>query len=103
MIYTVGRKDIYDPEFEKRPKGITKCKGGSVWESLEKAQSYLNRTNQAGAFGIYVIEANWHLDTEPDPDNDDNTDFRALKEDAKCVKLPADPKPTETKKRFLGH
>ena len=63
MIYTVGRRDVYEGALAMDPK-LKKLKGGSVWKTKEDAQQYLQDTRQDKTFLVYGIEADWDKDTD---------------------------------------
>lgn len=62
MIYTVGRKDIYEPYLANDPNP-RKGKTGSVWQTKEEAAVYAK-----DGFQVYGVMADWNLDTAPDGD-----------------------------------
>ena len=89
MIYTIGYKKTYD-HYCGSP-GSQKKKGGSVWQTREAAQAYLdNNKNEMffvgrhktpvpySEFGIYPVDADWEKDTEPVED----ASWRALTKSA---------------------
>ena len=91
MIYTVGCKAVYDSLFLGHPSGFKKIKGGSVWETRDEAQAYLDRNptllvngrETQDSFAVYGIMAEWH---ETESEGDD-VSYRALTRDALCIKL----------------
>lgn len=80
MIFTVGKKAIYDPLFETIDV-ITKAAGGSVWNTYEQAEDYLREVNPAG-FEIYGVQADFVKDT-----TDGGGSWRTLTKSAALIKL----------------
>ncbi|MBS1722594.1 MAG: hypothetical protein JSS66_06245 [Armatimonadetes bacterium] len=83
MLYTVGRKDVYEPLFAEHPDGFDKLAGGSVWPTEAVARQYLERWGLSESFGVYGINANWTTDTCLE----EGCEYRSLTRDAKCVPL----------------
>ncbi len=68
MIYTVGRRDIYEPLFLKaeppRKRGRdADFVGGSVWRFREEAERYC-----APGYSVYGVLADWETQTSPNED-----------------------------------
>ena len=73
MIYTVGRTEAYEKNFEEQdqPQKLGKgldldghpYEGGSVWKTPEEAQNYLD-ANGLIDFSVYGVLADWERDTE---------------------------------------
>ncbi len=40
MIYTIGRRDVYERALSEQPE-VFKREGGSVWQTEEAAREYL--------------------------------------------------------------
>ena len=77
MLYTIGRRDIYEPYMvadSEAAKGVT----GSVWRTFVEVMAY--RDSKAKEFGIYGVLADWDADTKHVVDG-----FRALTRAAKLV------------------
>jgi len=91
MIYTLGKTDLYEKYLDHKPdakkKGRTKdYEGGTVWETTEDAQKYINECCSPNEFSIYGVEADWKRDTLPEIDPT-GYNSRSLKRDAKLVRL----------------
>lgn len=85
MIYTLGKKEIYEPYIAADPNAA-KAAGGSVWRTYEEIIAYLDETRHKQditQYCIYGVIANWSTDTKKLK----NTNYRALKRDAKLIKL----------------
>jgi hypothetical protein len=77
MIYTIGRKDIYEPYLATLfPR---KGKGGSVWKSFRQAKKYC-----IIGFKVYGVDADWKTDTCFSKYKDS---FRCLKRNARLIRL----------------
>ena len=74
MIFTVGRRSIYDQGLEHGPdfKKLGRCElqygyeGGSVWRTKQEAESYLEREMDRGRlfdYGVYGVLADWDTET----------------------------------------
>jgi hypothetical protein len=62
IVYTVGITEIYEAYISKDPVP-EKAAGGSVWETREKAQTYLERCGLTEEFRVYGVVADWEKDT----------------------------------------
>lgn len=87
MIYTLGRKSVYDIHIEHNPQAMKIGRtedypGGSVWRTPEEARQYLADKN-LDDFDVYGVEADWEKDTEPAKDGP----FHDLLGDARLVRL----------------
>lgn len=72
MIFTLGKTDVYDPLLRDHPDATKEGRsddyaGGSVWETFEAAQAYLDSTILGEEFSIYGVLADWETQTEPEP------------------------------------
>lgn len=86
-VYTVGRRDIYDPYIANDPEP-GKRKGGSVWRYAHEADAYLGQHGMRETFGVYEVRAAWQVDTEPDPEGDG---WHQLRRDADLVGIVHSP------------
>lgn len=75
MIYTVGKKSIYE-DYIKSDPNAAKAKGGSVWKSYQDAEKFVK-----DGFAVYGIEVDW-------TDTIRGKKWNSLKENGKLVKLP---------------
>ena len=82
MIYTVGKIDIYENYLDTDPDAA-KGKTGSVWQTLEDIQKYVNGNSSLRNFRVYGVEADWELDTEII----EGENWRSLIRSAKLVRL----------------
>lgn len=82
LIYTVGRRDIYESYLDA-DLSAAKAKGGSVWRTREEAQSYLEATRQSD-YSVFGVVADWNRDTEFVL----RAKWRALTKNAYLVRLP---------------
>lgn len=88
MIFTVGRTSVYepylrdDPEAGKLGQGKDYA-GGSVWETREAAQAYLDKMKLQNEFSIYCVLADWETQTESEP----GQEWHRLLVTSKLVKL----------------
>lgn len=71
MLYTVGRADLYDPQMRagvavklgrRTVDGVVKH-GGWVWQSADDARRFLTKRAGDEPRKVYVVLAEWHLDT----------------------------------------
>ncbi len=91
MIFTVGRTTIYnlllrdDPNPTKLGSTADGYSGGSVWETREAAQHYLDVTGIGDEFSVYGVVADWDRDTEPEP----GQEWHRLLVTSKLVRLDA--------------
>ena len=93
MIFTIGKTDVYEPylrddsDAAKLGRGKDHAgndyAGGSVWETREAAQVYLDVTNQKNEFSVYGVLADWKTQTEPEP----SQEWHRLLVTSKLVKL----------------
>ena len=83
LIYTLGRKSIYDPLFG-RPRKPMKGKGGSVWETHGDAEAYRMCMREKREYGVYGVVADWDRDTKP---TGKDAPYRDLNRDATLVQL----------------
>jgi hypothetical protein len=100
MIYTLGNKATYDQGIaskEAMGRRLVKVRGGSVWETREAAQGYLDAwreqygpprpydhtTSSPHLFAVYGVEASWDADTVIE----DGVPYRSLRRDAPVVRL----------------
>lgn len=60
MIYTLGGKH-YAQMFANNIQ-FEKAVGGSVWETYQDVENYLNH-NQCNDYDIYKVDADWETDT----------------------------------------
>lgn len=74
MIYTVGKKSIYEDYIKSNPNAA-KAKGGSVWKSYQDAEKFAG-----DGFAVYGVEAEWD-------DTIQGERWNSLKEKGKLVKL----------------
>lgn len=83
MIYTVGKKEIYNQVLKENPE-IKKLKGGSVWRSHRKALKYLhdNLLHEIGEWEIYGINEEWRNTI-----NERGAEWRKLDKDCRIIKL----------------
>lgn len=63
LVFTLGRKDIYEPLFDLK-EIPQKASGGSVWETYEEAKEYRQSMFKKDAFNIYGVVCDWDKDTE---------------------------------------
>lgn len=61
MIFTVGRTKGYEKYMDEDPKP-GKGEGGSVWETREEAERYLEETGQSD-YSVYGVLAYWDTET----------------------------------------
>lgn len=89
LIYTLGRRDVYDPYIASDPSAA-KAPGGSVWRTLGEAQTYLiahsNPYRDLSWFAIYGVVADWERDTVEDTETP-GANWRALNRAAYLVSL----------------
>lgn len=86
MIYTIGKKDIYEPYIANDPNAAKRA-GGSVWKTYEEVSDYKTWAKLED-YDIYGIDADWEMDTHIPIDSEDRVgDFRSLKRNAKLIKL----------------
>jgi len=64
MIFTVGKREIYEPYIEQ-DEHACKAAGGSVWKEILDVKNYLHK-NPMPDFDIYGVEADWLTDTKID-------------------------------------
>lgn len=90
MIYTIGRKSVYDLHIEHNPQAMKIGRsddypGGSVWRTPEEARQYLADENldDLDDFDVYGVEADWEKDTEPS----NGGPWHDLLRDARLVRL----------------
>jgi hypothetical protein len=83
MIYTLGKKEIYERYLASDPMAA-KRKGGSVWRTLKSIQKYKNKMEDKHLFGIYGVEAKWNKETRIDINGDG---WHELLKNARLVKL----------------
>lgn len=67
MIYTIGRTKNYERYLDEysRPRKLGRTKryrGGSVWDTREKAQRYADKYP---GYRVYGVLAEWNNQTEP--------------------------------------
>lgn len=78
MIYTIGKKVLYESYFESQEhpmKGV----GGSVWKTEEEAQVHCS-----SGYKVYGVFANWETDTKP---SENGGDWHDLLINAELIKL----------------
>lgn len=75
MIYTVGKKSIYEDYIKNEPNAA-KAKGGSVWKRYQDAEKFAK-----DGFAVYGVETEW-------ADTIQGEKWNSLKKDGKLVKLP---------------
>ena len=69
MIFTIGRTINYERFFieQEQPQKLGRCDGngpgGSVWETFDEVQAYLDSSGSDG-YSIYGVIASWEEDTE---------------------------------------
>lgn len=85
LIYTIGKRDVYEPYIASDPNA-GKGKGGSVWQYSLDALSYLI-LNELVDFSIYGVVAEWGVDTRPDPASSGPDPWHELLHDAPLRKL----------------
>jgi len=83
LIYTIGRRDIYEPYIASDPSAA-KAKGGSVWRTRDEALHYLSE-HLLYDYWVYGVVARWDEDTEVDPGATGY--WRALTKDAYLIGL----------------
>ena len=74
VIYTVGKKSIYE-DYIKNDPNAAKTKGGSVWQIYQDAEKFAQ-----DGYAVYGVDAEWD-------DTIQGGKWNSLKEDAKLVKL----------------
>ena len=91
MIYTLGRKSVYEEVFDKMDQSREYCKkfgktstysGGSVWKTYEDALQYKEK-NRLYDFNIYGVIASWIDDTE----FNEHGEFNNLIRDSRLIRL----------------
>lgn len=91
MIYTLGRRSVYEDVFEKMNQSREYCKkfgktstydGGSVWKTYEEALKYKIQNNLHD-YDVYGVIANWKEDTEPN----EHGEFNNLIRDSRLIRL----------------
>ena len=85
MIFTLGRKDIYDPLFIDPDKPPMKAKGGSVWANWGNAEKHRLSMPKPDDFGVYGVGADWYsgqvrIETK-------GVEWRSLTVDAPLVRI----------------
>jgi hypothetical protein len=91
LIYTLGRKSVYEEVFNKIDQSKEYCKkfgktstydGGSVWKMYEEALNYKIKNN-LNDFDVYGVVASWKDDTE----ENEHGNFNNLLRDSRLVRL----------------
>lgn len=60
MIFTLGRKDIYEPLFVDPDKPPKKAKTGSVWQNWGDAEKHRLSMHKPDDFAVYGVAASWY-------------------------------------------
>ena len=60
MIFTLGKKSIYEPLFVDPDNPPMKAKGGSVWQNWNAAEAHRLTMSNPGDFGVYGVGADWY-------------------------------------------
>lgn len=82
MIYTIGKTEIYE-SYISNDAHPQKAIGGSVWETLERAQSYLDLVDLQHEYHVYGVLADWETQTI----EHDGQEWHDLLIDADLVKI----------------
>jgi len=62
MIYTLGKCEPYDRAIE-RHTAVTKLVGGTVFQTLEAAETARSAMKDGNLYKVYKVDADWHRDT----------------------------------------
>jgi hypothetical protein len=81
MLYTLGRKIVYEPYLDSDPNA-SKGVGGSVWKTREQARKC--RDGFSPDFEVYGVEADWDKDTKL---SEEDVEWRDLTRSAKLIRL----------------
>lgn len=90
MIYTLGKIEIYEKYLNDDPSP-RKAVGGAAWETLDAVRAYLldwymTDPSEAGQFAVYGMNAEWGVDTVPDPEMPDQH-YGVLNKEARLYRV----------------
>jgi hypothetical protein len=85
MIFTLGRKDIYEPLFVDPDKPPRKAKGGSVWQTWGGAEKHRLSMPKPNDFAVYGVGADWHSSQVRAEER--GVEWRSLTVDAPLVRI----------------
>lgn len=102
MIYTIGHRVNYLKAMQEVGGSIRKLgkrgsgehtdfpmgyPGGFAFQTIEEAQRAIEEHDKLGEWGVFGLEADWEIDTEPSPDGW----WHNLLRDATIIVIPATP------------